>query len=108
LLVLIVTPIVAVLLMVTVIGFYLGLILFSIYLLLILLASGFLLFYTGNLVYGWYNKNGRPSLMRDLLLGTLICLILSFIPIIGWLAVMILFLIALGSLSTWFKREQLS
>ena len=103
---LIATPIASVILMVTVVGAFLGIILLVLYFLAILLASVLMLFYTGNLVSGWL-KQSKSSHMRDLLIGTLVVLILSFIPVLGWLAVCILFMITFGGMIIEFRQSRL-
>jgi hypothetical protein len=102
----VVTPILFVILMITLIGFYLGLILLFMYLLMLILASVLSLFYTGNLVYSWYRKSGPTDLRRDLVLGAIIMMLITLVPFLGWLALAIVYLIALGALVTYFRREQ--
>ncbi len=104
-LIMVAAPIAAIILMVTVIGAYVGFIVMLGYLLLLLFASVFMLYYIGSLVYGWLAKNRTESMLRDLLIGSLIALILSFIPVIGWLVILIVFLIALGATATSFKQN---
>lgn len=100
-------PIISVLLFITIIGFYLSLIMFLMYMLMLLLASVLVLFYTGNLAYKLYKKDALTSLRRDLVLGTIIVLVLSFIPIVGWLAITIGLLIVLGGLLTDFWKNSI-
>jgi len=102
---LIASPIVAGLLFITVVGVYLGIILLLIYFLTLVMASIVMVFYTGRLVYGWYKKDAALNLKRDLVLGAIIALIVSLIPIIGWLAVFVLFLISLGAIVTQLRTE---
>ena len=104
-LVLVASPIAAILLLITVVGFYLGLIVFLMYVLTLILASIFTIFYAGNLVYSWYKKDAQPNLKRDLVLGAIALLIVSVIPFIGWLIAGIIFLITLGALVTHLHQD---
>jgi hypothetical protein len=104
-LVMIVSPILGVLLMISVVGMYLGMIVFLVYALLMILASILALFYTGNLVWGWYRKDAPVNLWRDLGIGAVVMLVLGLIPVIGWIAFLILWLITLGALITHWKKE---
>ncbi len=102
-LVLVVTPIIAVILCATVIGFYVGIIVMLSYLLLLILASVFMLFYVGNLILKWANK--PMSIRWDLTIGAIAILIVSLIPVVGWIATGIVYLITLGSLILHLKQE---
>jgi hypothetical protein len=104
-LILIVSPILGVILMITIVGFYIGIAVFLIYLLLLILTSALMFFYIGNLIWSWYDKNAQPHMWRNLLIGFVACIILSFIPFIGWLAILIVWLITLGALATHFRKE---
>ncbi len=104
-LVLIATPILGVLLMITVVGLYLGGILLMSYGLLIAISSVISLFYTGRLVWGWYQRDALPNAWRDLGVGALVTLLLGFIPIVGWIAICVLWVITLGAMATNLRRE---
>lgn len=105
LLFLIATPILGIILMVTVVGLYLGGILMMTYGLMIAISSVLSLFYTGRLVWGWYRKDAAESAWRDLGIGTLITLLLGFIPVVGWIVICVLWVITLGALATRVRRE---
>ncbi len=104
-LVLILSPVLAGLLMITVLGLYLGMMVFLVYGLMIIISTVLAMFYTGNLVWGWYKKDAEPSHWRDLWVGALVTLVLSLIPFVGWIAVAVLWLITLGSLTTHWRKE---
>jgi cytoskeletal protein CcmA (bactofilin family) len=105
LLVLIVSPILGVLLLITVVGIYLGIVVFLAYGIMIIIGSILALFYAGRLVWGWYQKDAAVNLWRDLGVGAIVVLILKFIPFLGLLAILILTLITLGSLATHWHKE---
>jgi len=98
-------PILGVLLMITVVGLYVGVILLLTYALLVAVSSVISLFYTGRLVWGWYQKEASDNAWRDLGIGALLTLILGFIPIVGWIAIGVLWVITLGALATHLRRE---
>lgn len=91
--------------MITVVGLYVGVILLLTYALLVAVSSVISLFYTGRLVWGWYQKEASDNAWRDLGIGALLTLILGFIPIVGWIAIGVLWVITLGALATHLRRE---
>ncbi|MEO8065677.1 MAG: hypothetical protein ABI643_02375 [Candidatus Doudnabacteria bacterium] len=98
--VLVVLPILAIILMITVVGVYLGLIVMLSYGLLLVISSVLVMFYTGRLVWGWYQKNAGPNHWRDLGVGAVIMLLLGLIPIVGWIVLFGLWLITLGAFAS--------
>lgn len=105
LLVLIVSPILAIILCVTVVGVYLGLATFLIYILFLLLAAILSLFYIGRLIMGWVKRDSPANHWLELLVGALVSLILGFIPVLGWLALLVIYMITLGSIFTLKRKE---
>lgn len=104
-LVAIVSPILAILLMVTVLGLYVGMIVLTVYALMLLLASILVAFYTGHIVWRLYRKDAEPNQWRDLGIGAVVFLIFGLIPVVGWMAVCVLWLITLGALTTYWRKE---
>ncbi|OGE87602.1 MAG: hypothetical protein A3B77_01340 [Candidatus Doudnabacteria bacterium RIFCSPHIGHO2_02_FULL_49_24] len=104
-LVVILSPILGVILMATVLGIYLGMIVFMIFGLLMIISAILSLFYVGNQVWSWYHRDAIANLWRDLGLGALITLILGFIPIVGWVILLVIWLITLGALKRYTYQE---
>jgi cytoskeletal protein CcmA (bactofilin family) len=97
LLVLIATPVLSVLLMVTVIGIplgilgmisFVGLMIFSWLLAPVLL---------GSFIYQWFNKGDYVVTWQSILIGVLVYTLLGVVPIVGWLVQFGLILLVLGS-----------
>jgi len=92
----IVLPVTAVLLLATVIGFYAALIIFSwlvvVYLVMNVIASIFL----GVLILKWLKKYSTLR-WTALVTGAVLLMLLKFIPVIGFLAGAILWLIVFGA-----------
>ncbi len=106
LLALIATPIVAILLMVSLVGFYIGAFLMVLFVLTLLLAGLVLPYFIGALLVSWYRKNSNMEVSwKTLVYGLLAGLIVSWIPLIGCLIVGVAFLIVLGSLVGKFRSH---
>ena len=106
-LILVLPPIAAVLLCITVVGLYVGLAVLASWFLMIIVASVIQLFYTGALIWGWYKKDDVANRWRDFGVGAVAFIILSIIPVVGWLALAALFLISVGALATSWHKEQM-
>ncbi len=89
-----VTPVVMIVLFITIIGIPFAAFLIALMVLLFYLSRIFAAMYVGSLLINRVSKDA--STYWSLLLGLIILGILSFIPIIGWLAVLILTLMAVG------------
>ncbi|MCC2630413.1 MAG: hypothetical protein K0S38_222 [Candidatus Paceibacter sp.] len=95
---LIVTPFVVVILLVTVIGIPLGVIVLLLYIAMIMLAYLMTPIIAGALLNKWVFKQPEYDVTwQTILIGTAAVVILSYIPFIGWLANFILLLMVLGS-----------
>ena len=103
---LLLTPIVSLLLMITIIGFPLGLILIPIYFIALYLAKVFAGFTIGLWLMNQMNKEKKyqGTLIWPLLLGLTLFVVLTSIPIIGFICKIILILWAFGALIS-VKRE---
>jgi cytoskeletal protein CcmA (bactofilin family) len=98
---LIVAPIFAVLLFVTVLGIPFGLAVFSLYFLMLVLAYIFTVIFTGSWLFRKLNKTGMyEANWKTAALGSLAITILCWIPIVGWIAYLILFLVSFGAVAS--------
>lgn len=100
-------PIVAIVLFITVVGYYLGLLTLAAYFLMLLLTGILTAIYVGLLLFRWFRR-GRDSRVTwaKILLGAFVVRLLLLIPVVGWILVLIISLISLGSLvRTAFRRR---
>jgi cytoskeletal protein CcmA (bactofilin family) len=94
----IVTPVVAIILFITVVGIPLGIITLMLYVVLLMLSYLLSPIIAGALLNKWIFKQPEYDVTwQTILIGTAAVIILSYIPIIGWLANFILMLMVLGS-----------
>ena len=105
-LVLVVTPIVGILLLATIIGYYLAIITFLAYI-LTLIISGII----GSVALGsWmlWRVNGREFRVdyRAILVGLIVVAILRVIPLVGWLVMLLVLLTGLGAVSRQFWQSR--
>lgn len=92
------TPILVVLLLVTFIGYYLAFTLGLIYVLALALANLMSALVLGYWLLSKMNKPGEPAVdWQAIVIGAVIWSLLGFIPILGWLAMAIVFLMVLGA-----------
>ena len=96
---LIVTPIVAGLLMITIIGLPLGLMIIPLYIIALYVSKVIAALVIGSLLLDRLTKSNKAkgSLIWPLILGVLIFVIVTSIPVIGWAIKLILVLWALGA-----------
>lgn len=95
----ILAPILAIVLFVTGVGYYLGLLVLVGYLLVLLLAVPLTSIYLGSLIMRLVRR--REAFVVDwvaVVVGVLAGAILTFIPVVGWVALLVLFLMALGAM----------
>lgn len=98
LLVLFLTPVAGILLLITGIGIYLAIALFSVYLLLLVSSAIMAPFYIGALIRQWINKAELKATWQNMIIGLIFGTIIAWIPILGWLIVGIVFILAAGAL----------
>ncbi len=91
-----VTPIAIVLLFISVIGMYLGFILGILYLLALLVAGIYMCIIAGAFLSRWIKKETQLNWIWTLA-GTVLVFLLSFVPIIGWVAMVLLFFASMGA-----------
>ncbi|MBI4032234.1 hypothetical protein HY374_00840 [Candidatus Berkelbacteria bacterium] len=97
--VLILSPIVLVMLLVTLIGSMVAGAGFLIYSLLVVLAKAIAVAVLGAGLYHWLGSDkGWPLTWQTILVGALGVEVLMFIPLVGWLAAFVFFLMTLGAL----------
>lgn len=95
---LVATPIAVVVLFITFVGYYLGFLLGLMYVLTLAFVA-----LLSSVVLGYYllnklNKPGKiPADWQAIVVGVIIWMLVSFIPVIGWLAMFIWFLLVLGA-----------
>ncbi len=104
--VLVVTPIVMIILLITVIGIPLALLLLAVYLILVGVAAIYSAYYLGLLVADGLNKKPINPFVA-LIVGLLILVILSAIPFIGGLFSFLFILFGLGALALNIKKNHL-
>jgi hypothetical protein len=96
---LIVVPIVIVLLFLTIIGYYLAIVLALIYALALALAGILSAIALGYLVLRWLSKPmDRIVPWQAILIGIVVWSLLRLIPVVGWIAIALIFLMVLGTL----------
>lgn len=110
-LVLILAPILAVALFVTAVGIPLGLGVLALYLFLLAAAYVFTVLFAGSWLLKWLGKRAEHETgWKSAALGAIALVILSLIPIIGWIIGLILFIASLGAVSSllfgWLKTER--
>jgi cytoskeletal protein CcmA (bactofilin family) len=101
---LIVTPIAAILAMITVIGIYVGLFFLLSYLVVLVLAGVYMGVLAGGILSKWIVKEVRTD-WKWTILGTLAVFLLGLIPIVGWIVDFFLFLAALGAITLSVHRD---
>lgn len=103
---LVVVPIAAIVLFITVVGYYTALILLAWFGLAILIGCVLAAVVLGSWIMRRINKT--PEIVIDwktIVLGVLVYKIISWIPIVGWLAAAIIFLITFGAMLKVIKRD---
>ncbi|MEJ0021117.1 MAG: hypothetical protein WDN47_00870 [Candidatus Doudnabacteria bacterium] len=93
-------PLLAVILMITVLGLYLGLFLLVSYCLILLTSALLMPYFVGASVVAMYNKTSNLKLgWQELVYGLLIVTLVGWIPFIGWLAVLLVYLMTIGEVA---------
>ena len=94
--VLVVVPVAALVLSLTLVGIYLALALVLIYLLALLAAGVYMGVFAGALLSYWIRKEAVAD-WKWTILGTFVVFVIAFIPFVGWIADGLLLLAALGT-----------
>lgn len=96
---LVAAPLAAILLCATIVGIYAGILLGVMFIFLILLAGVVSILLLGSIVERLIKKDWTPPLSwRTIIWGTLASLVLTLIPIIGWVLMFVLYISGLGAL----------
>lgn len=102
--VLIVTPVLGVLLLITVVGFPVGIMLLLAYATSLIFSCFATAYFLGALIWKWIKKDFRFN-WQTIVIGSLAYMVLAWIPILGWLACAILFLSTYGAFArTWYEN----
>jgi len=97
----VVSPIAILILFATIIGWIAGLTALLAYLILLIISNVLAGLIFGSLLAKyWYKKSVAEVTWKNALGGIIILAILGYIPLIGWLAWLVFFLVALGALSS--------
>ncbi len=92
-------PVISIVLMITGVGFYLAIILMFLYFLMLALSVLLAMVLLGAEVMRLISSKQHVEVnWHSILLGVLLFTILSFIPVVGWLAMMALIIVSLGGL----------
>ncbi|MCX6747343.1 MAG: hypothetical protein NTW98_00080, partial [Candidatus Nomurabacteria bacterium] len=109
---LIFVPIVSLILLVSMIGVYLGMILFVVYLLTILLSIVLSVFVMSGAVQKFQKRNSDENnstvwdfTWKTILVGVLVLGVLSLVPVLGWLVLALIFMSVFGSIVISFKER---
>lgn len=99
---LVVVPIAAILLMLTVIGIPFGLVALGIYGVTIFIARVLTALLVGAYIVYWISRNKKIRVdWFSALVGVLVVALIGLIPVIGWLAIFLVFLIVLARFADW-------
>lgn len=109
---LIFVPIVSLILLVSMIGVYLGMILFVVYLLTILLSIVLSVFVMSGAVQKFQKRNSDENnstvwdfTWKTILVGALVLGVLSLVPVLGWLVLALIFMSVFGNTVVTFKER---
>ena len=100
----IVIPVLLVLLFLSVVGMYFGFILLALYLFALLVAGVFMCITTGALLSKLIRKEVQVD-WKWTLFGTVLVFVLPFVPILGWIAIVILFFASMGAVVMSLKHD---
>ncbi|MCF7836030.1 MAG: FapA family protein [Candidatus Marinimicrobia bacterium] len=93
------TPILAILLGITVIGLWLAALVFVAYIFMIMLSSALASIAFGSWLVKKYKKNKNYDIgWKQVVFGSIALAIVGFIPVVGWLTCFVFFLVSLGSI----------
>ncbi|MEK7531378.1 MAG: polymer-forming cytoskeletal protein [Patescibacteria group bacterium] len=104
-LILVAFPAGAVLLFVTIIGFYLGLFLLSLLAFLLIVAGMYAGIILGDACYFAWKKEESKSPWLTTIFGTLLLAVISLVPFLGWAFAFVVVLLSLGSISNTLFRK---
>ncbi len=105
-LILIVTPIACIIAMVTIIGIPVGIIALVLWGIMLYLAKVISAWLVGKFVKDWFLKDKRMPALAILVIGTLVYIIIGTIPFVGFLMVLVTFLLSWGTLLKLMPKEK--
>jgi len=100
----VVIPIAALILFITMLGIPLGFILLTLYFLMLYFAKFFAAVFVGQVITK--RATAKKSLYLDVLVGLVIYYLLGFVPILGWIAQTVFVLASVGALLSSFKKVE--
>ena len=103
--ILIMTPIAAIILMLTLIGFPLAILLLITWVIAIWLSKIFVAILIGRSFLEKFWKDKKENLIIALIIGVAICWIIFAIPVIGWILSLAAILLGLGGIFLFFKKD---
>ncbi|MFA5358408.1 MAG: polymer-forming cytoskeletal protein [Patescibacteria group bacterium] len=104
LVVMIVLPIVAVILMITIVGLPLGILAMLLYAILCILAAPVAGMILGALIFRLFTKNYRVD-HWSVVIGIILLSVLMLVPIVGWVICAVFFLVGMGTISLHLYRH---
>lgn len=108
------TPIIGILLLITLVGSSLAVLVAALYFILLILGKIAGVLFIGALIWNLFDKKSKKLQVnwKTILIGTLTFVIIGFIPILGWLAALVVQIAGIGAVSgymyreLWLKRER--
>jgi hypothetical protein len=104
-LILVATPVVAVILLILILTIPIGIILAAVYLIVLYLSYVFAALFLGNLIMGLMKKDKKYHLGWGLLVGILCVVLVDKIPLVGWLLELAIICFGMGSLIGYIWHE---
>ena len=98
-------PLVAILVLITAVGYYVSVILGVVYVLLVLFSALMSALFLGSLAWHYLNKGQEVPSWQIAVLGVILWELLAFIPVLGWLVCAIIYLMVFGSLMRILKQQ---
>jgi cytoskeletal protein CcmA (bactofilin family) len=100
------TPVLAVVLLITFVGYYLAMLVGAVYFLAVLIGSVAAAVALGYYLLSMMNKPGEaPKDWQAVLLGVVAWMILAWIPVLGWLVMMVLWMMTFGVIAKMVKAS---
>ncbi|MEK7567678.1 MAG: polymer-forming cytoskeletal protein [Patescibacteria group bacterium] len=102
----IVMPIAGIILLATILGWFIGWGVLAVFALLIILSKASTALVAGSLIAKWVKRDEALHLSwKTITIGALVLSLLCFIPILGWLILALIWLISFGAVVTYFYEK---
>jgi len=99
-------PVAAILLFITLVGYYAAFVVAIVYVLLLLLAKILAAITIGFVIVRMLSKPmDQPPLWQPVIIGTVVWSVLGLIPFVGWIIILVVFLQSLGALGQMFIKS---